>query len=130
MYDKKIINIILCYVLCLSYGLSSSSSVFASDPDNIALNSGDKAPYAGVLLPTARAQRVDVLNLSYQSCQKIGTLKDDENALLTQRLANAQTENKELADKASSSEWKEIGAFTLGLLTSIGMAFAVSHVTK
>ena len=126
MYDSKIVKVlILAFCGCL---LSVNS--FGADPDNVALNQGDKAPYAGVLLPTARAQRLDVLNLSLSSCQKIGTLKDDENTVLVQRLNNAQNENKELASQLEPSIWGKLGAFALGSLVTTGIAFAVTRATR
>lgn len=124
-YDKKLK--VFCWVLLSLFATSVSS---ANDPDNVSLVPGDKVPYPGVLLPTSRAQRVEVMSLSLDSCTKISSLKDQEDSVLTQRLNNAQAENDRLAAKASPGEWEKVGAFALGVLTTIGVAFAVSHVTR
>lgn len=111
-----------------------SCNAHAADPDNVVLTTGEKSPYSGVLLPTARAQRVLTLDLNYQYLQTIDGLKDQEITILNTRVNNANTEANNLSDRlAKQNEYtwlKEVGLFFLGAAAATVTAYGVSRALK
>lgn len=121
---KKLITLLL---------LMSFSAVAADEP-TITLNKNDFAPFDGFLINKERGQRISWLQIDYDTLKKIDDLKDQEIQTLNQNLVNVKQENqdtkKELNDSNNLNSWKQLGCFTLGVLTAVATAFAINHAIK
>jgi hypothetical protein len=105
-----------------------------ADQPSIALSQGQTAPYAGVLIDPARAQRIDDLELNYSHLVTINNLKDQDMKILNDRLNNADAEMDKLSSKVTADDnhthLYEVGFFILGAgltgLVSYGI-FRAAH---
>jgi hypothetical protein len=113
---------------------ANSHAADTTEPDNVVLNKGDQAAYSGVLVPPARAGRLLNLTIDLTTCQKVSGLKDEEAAVVSQRMSNLNAENTMLSDRLAKTKedgfWGKVGMFVLGAATTTAIAYSVSKATK
>lgn len=89
-----------------------------ADQPSVALSQGQTAPFAGILVDTARANRIDDLELNYSHLVTVNNLKDQDIKILNDRLNNADAEMDKLSSKVTTDDshnhLNEILMFTLG----------------
>ncbi len=99
------------------------------------------APYRGYLITPERekklrlmSEELDLYKGLAENNKKILENYKESVSLYQERLNVAQKDNSELNDKLRKHEeytfWKYAGMFTLGILTSVATAFAVSQAVK
>ena len=108
-----------------------STPAFA-DPDNVALAQGQAAPYAGILFPVARAQRVQLMSIDLDTCTKRLNLANENESIFQQRTDNLVADNTRLYEEKTNPGFfsTPVGGFVLGLGSAIAMAWAISRVTR
>lgn len=120
----------ICLVLLLVFVLDFLSIIcYGVEPDNVVLSAGDKAPYAGILFNTARAQRVNLMSIDLQSCTKVSGLQTQEETIMQQRITNLDNENTSLSQRLANTKsdglWEKVGFFFLGSVLTGLTSYAV-----
>lgn len=100
-----------------------------TDEGAVHMNVGDKAPYEGYEITPAQAAKVrnQTIDLSLQ--QHLNSNLTQENALMGERITNAQQQNdrlsKELVETKDNSFFSKAGFFVLGSLVTGAIAYGV-----
>lgn len=120
---NKLIALLLILTSTLSFG----------DDKTVHLDKGEPAPFNGFLLDAARAQRVHLMDLDLQTCNKVSDLKSQEIDIGNTRITNANKEINHLSERLAKEQdtfWKSVGMFVLGAATATAVAFAAARSVR
>lgn len=117
--------------------LIAGNNCFADQAINLGL--GDKAPFAGVLLPQSLADsmKLSLINADYNkalsdSLQKSVDLYKANEVLYQNKITLYSDQNDKLASRVSSeqttSDWTKGLYFVLGVLATCAAGYSVSHL--
>jgi hypothetical protein len=128
----KTVNKKLGTLLMMLLTLWNPSTAHATDPDNVSLIQGQTAPYAGILFPVPRAQRIELMTIDLSTCTKRLDLSIEDLAVGQERNTNLKAEVTRLNEEKNSRPFFSTGTggFILGLGSAILMAWAISRVTR
>jgi hypothetical protein len=120
---------ILILAILLSLG---SRAVLADDP--VYLPKSTPAPYSGYLVPEKTVTDMRNISLQLASEKTVNGLLLDEQAVMSQRINNAKTENdalaKELVSERDHSIFAKVGFFVLGAGVATLIAYGTIQATK
>ena len=119
--------------------LSFSSAALAQDV--VEVQKGASAPFTGLLFPAEKAREIQIRLIEADGLERRLAIKDKliesldtENISLYESQKRLHTELQRVYKQADSnsnrSMWRDFGSFTLGVITTIAITFAVNQASK
>ena len=126
------------YLLIL---ILACNTCFAADPDAVALNKNDPAPFSGVLLSNDKANQLkntsierDEYKLINDSLTRSVKLYRDNETIYDNKVNVLLQQNDKLAvslyDARQTTMWEKFGYFFLGVAATTAAVYGVKKVTQ